>query len=383
MANKSRILIVEDNELNRKLLNDIIIALGHTPILAENGLSALAQMKKQIPDLVLLDILMPEMDGYEVLDHMKSDNKMRHIPVIVITAVDEMESAAKCISKGAEDYLVKPFNPILLKARINGSLEKKRLYDAEHELLQNTLNGIIKVLIDILSLANQASFNRAYRIRRYVRHIANKLNLDNTWQYDLASMLSQIGTVALHPDTLEKIYAGQNLTEDEKKMLTSHPELARDLLSYIPRFDKIAKMIALQQKPIADIVNNIEIGRWDNVILGGHILKVALDFDQLIYSGVSPEVAIPKMRNLPKIYNTAIVNTLKSIEDISIEMIVKSVKIQELKPGMVFYEDIVTSTDLRVATKGMEATRSSIEQIRHFVEWAKIKEPICVLVPNQ
>ncbi len=134
MPNPSTILIVDDVEKNRKLLHGLIVSLGHTPILAENGVSALEQMEKQLPDIVLLDILMPEMDGYEVLDSMKDSGKLCHIPVIMITAVEEMESAVRCIEKGAEDYLIKPFNPTLLKARINGSLEKQHCRNRERRL---------------------------------------------------------------------------------------------------------------------------------------------------------------------------------------------------------------------------------------------------------
>ena len=133
MTCPASILVVDDNEKNRLLLNEYIIALGHTPLLAENGLSALAQIRKQPPDLVLLDIMMPVMDGYEVLEHLKNDSNLRHLPVIMITAVDEMESVVRCIEKGADDYLTKPFNPTLLNARISACLEKKRLRDQEEK----------------------------------------------------------------------------------------------------------------------------------------------------------------------------------------------------------------------------------------------------------
>jgi len=133
MVKPANILIVDDTEVNRNVLHDLILTLGHTPILAENGLSALARIRKHPPDLVLLDILMPEMDGYEVLNHMKDDNSLRHIPVIMISALDEMESVVRCIEKGADDYLTKPFNPTLLKARISACLEKKDLRDKEED----------------------------------------------------------------------------------------------------------------------------------------------------------------------------------------------------------------------------------------------------------
>ena len=136
MNNPVTILVVDDDKMNRDLLHELILALSYTPILADNGLSALAQIKKQPPDLVLLDILMPEMDGYEVLKHMKNDNVLRHIPVIMISAVDETESVGQCIEEGADDYLLKPFNQTLLRARIGASLDRKQLHDQEQKYQQ-------------------------------------------------------------------------------------------------------------------------------------------------------------------------------------------------------------------------------------------------------
>jgi len=133
-ARTKTILIVEDDEASRKLLKDYMLALGYTSVPAENGRAALAAIKKQLPDLVLLDIMMPEMDGYEVLEHLKSDSNLRHLPVIMISALGGMESVAQCIKRGADDYLLKPFNSTLLEARISACLEKKQLRDQEQKL---------------------------------------------------------------------------------------------------------------------------------------------------------------------------------------------------------------------------------------------------------
>jgi signal transduction histidine kinase len=129
-----RILVVDDMEMNRSILHDLIITMGHEPLLAENGEAALKRLETDEPDLVLLDIMMPGIDGYQVLERMKQDDHWRNIPVIMITAVDEMDSAARCIQQGADDYLTKPFDPILLKARIVSSLGKKRAHDREQDL---------------------------------------------------------------------------------------------------------------------------------------------------------------------------------------------------------------------------------------------------------
>ncbi len=130
----SSVLVVDDNEMNRDMLCSLLEADGHKASVAENGRLALESIKASPFDLVLLDVMMPEMDGYEVLQHLKSDPGLRDIPVIVLSALDEIGSVVRCIELGAEDYLPKPFDPVLLRARIGACLEKKHLRDQEVRL---------------------------------------------------------------------------------------------------------------------------------------------------------------------------------------------------------------------------------------------------------
>jgi adenylate cyclase len=132
IQNDVRILIVDDNEDNRYTLARRLQREGWTNVAsAENGREALDRIVKERFDLVLLDIMMPEVNGYEVLEKLKADPRTRDIPVLMISALSEIESVVRCIGLGAEDYLPKPFNPVLLRARIGASLEKKRLHDQE------------------------------------------------------------------------------------------------------------------------------------------------------------------------------------------------------------------------------------------------------------
>jgi DNA-binding response OmpR family regulator len=112
--------------LSRRLQHE-----GYDVCIAANGNAALALLSTQAVDLILLDVMMPDMDGYEMLVRLKTDNTLRDIPVIMISALDEIESVVRCIEQGAEDYLPKPFDPVLLRARIGACLEKKRLRDQE------------------------------------------------------------------------------------------------------------------------------------------------------------------------------------------------------------------------------------------------------------
>jgi adenylate cyclase len=129
------ILIADDNRVNRLLLARGLEGEGHTVAFAEHGAKALELLRGHRFDLMLLDVLMPELDGYGVLEEVQQDPHLRDIPVIVTSALDELDSVVRCLEMGAEDYLTKPVNPVLLNARINASLEKKRLRDQQRELI--------------------------------------------------------------------------------------------------------------------------------------------------------------------------------------------------------------------------------------------------------
>jgi class 3 adenylate cyclase/CheY-like chemotaxis protein len=127
----ARILIVDDEPFNRDVLAQELELLEHEAVSAIHGRDALDRLAGETVDLILLDIMMPEMDGFAVLRRLKDDARLRHIPVIMISALDDIDSVVRCIELGADDHLPKPFDPILLKARIGACLEKKRWRDQE------------------------------------------------------------------------------------------------------------------------------------------------------------------------------------------------------------------------------------------------------------
>ncbi len=132
----AKLLVVDDKESNRDLLMRRLERQGFQIETAENGVLALEKLAKTIYDLVLLDVIMPEMDGFQVLERIKNDQKLCHLPVIMISALDEIESVVRCIEMGAEDFLQKPFNQVILNAKISATLERKRLRDREQAFMQ-------------------------------------------------------------------------------------------------------------------------------------------------------------------------------------------------------------------------------------------------------
>jgi adenylate cyclase len=132
----ARLLVADDNKVNRLLLSRNLELQGHSVATAENGRIALERLRAERFDLLLLDMEMPEIDGFQVLEQMKADLALRDVPVIVTSSLEGLDHVVRCIELGAEDYLPKPVNPVLLKARIGASLEKKRLRDQQKELVR-------------------------------------------------------------------------------------------------------------------------------------------------------------------------------------------------------------------------------------------------------
>ncbi|MDZ4721219.1 MAG: alpha/beta fold hydrolase [Roseiflexaceae bacterium] len=161
------LLVVEDNELNRDMLTRRLVRLGYHVIIAENGRRALEVLAEQPTDLILLDIMMPELNGYQALEQIKQNPALRHIPVIMLSALDELASVVRCIEMGADDYLPKPFDPVLLRARISACLEKKHFRDQEQDYLKQIkiakkrADDLLHVVIPIgVALSAEKGYNR-------------------------------------------------------------------------------------------------------------------------------------------------------------------------------------------------------------------------------
>lgn len=160
-VNRGHLLVVDDNEISRDLMCRQLERQGHTVSAAENGRQALEIMQTRTFDMVLLDIMMPEMSGYKVLQALKSSDAYRDVPVVVISAFDEVDSVVRCIRMGAEDYLIKPFNPVLLKARIRTCLENKRLRELSEALERRNLKEEVQFIAESRVMQNALSTVRA------------------------------------------------------------------------------------------------------------------------------------------------------------------------------------------------------------------------------
>ncbi|MCA9960330.1 MAG: response regulator [Chloroflexota bacterium] len=154
MNNPPRVLIADDEPFNVDYLEQELEEMGYASVAAYDGAEALEQVATTNPDMILLDIMMPKLDGFQVLDRLKADKRWRDIPVVIISAMSDMNSIVRGIELGAEDFLPKPFDSVLLEARIHAGLEKKRLRDQEIEYLQQ-----VEKLTDAATAVENNSFS--------------------------------------------------------------------------------------------------------------------------------------------------------------------------------------------------------------------------------
>ena len=180
--NEDIVLLVDDNTTNLQLLNETLDGLGYRLLIAKNGKTALAIARKANPSLILLDIMMPEMDGYEVCRRLKSEEKTKQIPVIFVTALADEDDEAKGLALGAVDYITKPFNPELVRARVRIHLELKQHQDRLEQLVKERTRRLeLTQAVTIESLATLAEYRdpetggHIKRTQNYVKVLAKQL----------------------------------------------------------------------------------------------------------------------------------------------------------------------------------------------------------------
>ena len=296
------ILIVDDSEANRLILHDQVLTLGHTPVLAENGLVALEKVAQHQPDLLLLDIMMPKMDGYQVLARLKSDSVMRHIPVIMVSANDEIESVANCIEQGAVDYLIKPFSPILLKARIKAALANKLLHDQQEahrqtirqynekleERVRERTRDLEEARLEVIQRLGRAAEYRdnetgqhVLRMSRYSARLAKELGMNDMecTLLQLTSPMHDIGKIGI-PDGI--LLKPGPLTESERKIMETHTTIGGEILGGgKSELIKMAETIALTHQEKWDGTGYPKGLKGDKIPLVGQITAICDVFDAI------------------------------------------------------------------------------------------------------
>lgn len=374
---KSNILVVDDQPANLQLLEELLTRQGHAVRSFPRGRLALDAAARNVPDLVLLDINMPEMNGFEVCERLKADEKLADVPVLFLSALNETGDKVNAFRAGGVDYITKPFQLEEVRARVETHLELHRARQRERELLERTLNGAVKALSDLAHLTSPTLTERSGALRSMVVHMAAQMHLPDAWQYELAAMLCLIGCITLPSDAFEHAYVADKASAEEERMYRAHPDVGYELLSRIPRLENVAEMIRLQQ---------VETSHWANSDVaerGSRMLKTAQELDRRTLRGVPFHLACDQLRSASAKYPTAFLDALKDYSPSRVHFEVKRLESQQLLPGMIVEDDVIAEEgSLTVISKGTTLTVTLVERVRNFARTRGIREPIQVRAPQ-
>jgi DNA-binding response OmpR family regulator len=391
MKGKPVILVVDDQIQNIELLEAHLVPQGYEIVKAANGEEALAKLHSNQIDLILLDVMMPGMDGFEVTRRIRQDNAYRLIPIILITALRETEDRVRGIEAGCDDFISKPVDSMELLARVRSLLKVKAYNDLMSNyreelkskatkstgIMLKTLQGSIKILVDILSLLNPEAFDTAQLSRKLIRSLCKRLRIDGVWEYEIAAMLSQIGLSTLPPDIIDKYRRNQAFNKKEQLMFKSHPAIAKQLISNIPRLEGVAEAIGCQMisfsktfeiknKRTASITRMLKLA-LDFVIAGKRRAEYKLDI--LADFQAKKDAYDPEML-------AALEAELRSVEK---DFIIRVVSPRDIVPGMVLADGIFDENNTLIVYKGKEITEILRMRLLNFLKLGRKISKIKVL----
>ena len=361
-VSQGKIMIVDDNPANLRLLDEMLRLQHYEVASFPRGRLALAAAGQEPPDLILLDINMPEMNGYEICERLKSSARLSSIPVIFLSALNGAQDKVKGLRSGGVDYISKPFQLEEVQLRVEMHIKLRRAQQAEHDLLEKTLGGVVRTLWELVQVTTPALASRCRAIRDIVLWITERLEIRDAWQYELAATLCLVGCMALPDEVLERAYAGHSLSPDEDRMFRAHPETAARLLSNIPRLEVVAEMIRDQQKPLAKSYV------MEPAAQGAHMLHLAVELNQRIYHGVVYDDALAELRSSGR-FDERMLNALQSYSPTRANFELRTLKTRDIRPGMILDEDVLTKDgNLVIFQAGTVLTETWIERLENFAK---------------
>jgi response regulator RpfG family c-di-GMP phosphodiesterase len=382
MTEKSdKILLVDDEpnvleSIQRQLRNRFEIKT------AQSGDEALEVLKTDGPfTLIVSDMRMPGMDGVQLLSRVKDmyPDTVR----IMLTGNADQETAVAAANTGQIfRFLNKPCSTATLATALALGVRQHKLIIAEKELLNETLKGSMKVLSELLSQSNATVFGAGSRVKELVARMCGKLQLANSWEYEVAALMSQVGCITLPTDILHKLYAGVELSPDEYQMYERHPEVGRELFTHIPRMEIVAAMIGMQLHRMDEYANEPLASVDEEACQGAQMLKVAIDYDLLSYQGLSQKDILLRMKRMPGVYNQEILAALEGMKIKTMQGRVVNLKVKDIQTGMVAEEDVFANNGVLIIPRGQVVTWPILQGLDNFSKQVGIQEPICVRIGN-
>jgi response regulator RpfG family c-di-GMP phosphodiesterase len=376
----SRILFVDDDP-NVLSAYQRTLRKRYTLDTASSGDAGLALMEKDGPYAVIVaDMQMPGMNGVDFLKHamQKSPESVR----LMLTGNADQKTAADAVNHGhVFSFLSKPCPAESLEAALENALRQYQLIRAEKELLEETLNGSIKVLTDILAIVDPEAFGHSQRLREEIRGVAKWFGVPRAWEYELGAMLAQIGTVAIPPTVLSRHRTGQGLSPTEKEMIASIPEIGANLIANIPRMAPVADIVRYQRKNFdgSGFPNDAVAG--ENIPMGARILRVLSDLVRIEAGRKTRADAFVQLKLKTGAYDPKVLDAVASSFDLYLgaeQAEIKSIPLSELKAGDVLASDILTKDGTLVVGCGAQISGALLRKLQNFREVVGLKEPLMV-----
>jgi response regulator RpfG family c-di-GMP phosphodiesterase len=372
---RPRILCVDDEKNVLEGLSRTLRAL-YSVETALGGAQGLDVLRTKGPFVVVVsDLRMPEMSGVDFLSRARlvSPDTVR----VLLTGHGDLLAAIAAVNDGnIFRFLTKPCPTDVLAKSLAACAEQHRLVTSERVLLEQTLRGSIQALTDILALADPAGFGRATRVRQHVTRLMAHFGILETWPLEVAAMLSQIGYVALPPNTQAKIYHGGPLSDSERQMLERMPKVLEQILGNIPRLETVREILRLHFRKFDDTAAAGDTASW-----GARALKVAVDYDIVESEPGSNKHPFDLLRSRTGWYDPVILEALADLCGSGRqEVVVQELRLRELAVGMFFDEDVKSAKGLLLIARGQEVTPGLLERVRNFSSELGIHEPIRMVV---
>jgi len=377
-----KVLIVDDEMSILLALERKLFGL-HAVFKADNGIEGLKTLVRKGPFAVIItDYKMPQMNGLQLLE--EAARAAPETVRVMLTGHADIDIAMEAINKGnIFRFLTKPCGDQELLQVVSDAVKQYQLVTAERELLQNTLTGSIRLLTDLFSAVQPDSFARAGNISRLAKRVAVRAGITKTWEIEMAAFLSQIGTITLPSELIDKKQSGIDLTEPEEALYNSHPQIGSKLLANIPRLEDIAKAIEFQFRGFDGSGPPTEELQGEKIPLLGRILKLVQDYNFHFEIQNIAMRSLKKLKHSSWLYDPKLLAALEAeilnIED-GFQYVVRHASISELAPGMILADNLYDYQGAILIPRGTMLNEVLKTRLINYTQVGKIEEPLKVII---
>lgn len=344
--------------------------------LARGAQEGLRILEESGATVVVADMRMPVMDGATFLGLVSE--RWPHTSRIMLTGDPSLDAAVAAVNDGRIlRYLAKPCPPEELRAAVAEGVRTAQRLEAEKRLLEETLLGSVRALVDVLAIAHPVAFGRAGRIKRQAVALASRVGHGGDWELEAAALFSQLGYLALPQQLVQRVYDGDALDEQERLLLSGVPAVAQRLLRNVPRLDGVLGILAATE--------------WTASCLGqlgprrsraAAILAVVLDHDRLVAQGHSPEESAALLRLQGGRYDEQVVASLAALAAQNAGgRRVRTIPLREVQPGMSILDELRSETGMPLAPAGFEVSPGFLERMTSFSQ-RLLAEGVRVSIPG-